>query len=140
MPVDSGFWVLVDVFLVVGIIGLATWSIRNMVEARRGKREYLEEINRLKEELRINKELLEKTKEHYEERLKQLARIAKPAKAIAEALEAGVVKLVDVSDEGRVIPLPDGTLVCEKRHVVWPRQEEQRGESDGQREPGLAPS
>ena len=134
-PIVQNF--LINLLLLIVII-MAVMVTAFMIADRKSdkkRKQCIEEKKQLLKELELTQQLLQETKEKYEEKIRQLTKLAKPLMSIGEALESGVIIIKHAKDGGRVIPLPDGTLVCDKGHVIYPQVEE-----DGQREPGLAPS
>ena len=100
------------------ILTMVTVVLYILYSIRSRKTRYVERIRELEKQLDLSSRLLEETRKRCEEDVKRLTRMDRPARAVLEALESGLVRLVHEDDGGRVMVLQDGTLVCEKGHLV----------------------
>lgn len=112
---------LIMITWIIGLFVLITAGIYLLAGIKNRNKHYRERIRELEKQLEDLRELNTRQKEYYERELKRLTKISDAMRSLFAALEEGVIELRHTEDGGRVTLLLDGTLVCEKRHIVYPK-------------------
>ena len=116
--INQTLLIIIESLGIMAIITMITAVVYALSSIKYRKNRYTERIKELEKQLELSNKLLEETRKRCEDDVKRLTQLSRPAKALLDALEKGEVKLVHEADNGRVIVLPDGTLVCDKGHVI----------------------
>jgi len=91
---------------------------------RNPKKQFEEEIRRLREQLKTYQELLEAREKECKARIKEISERAVMLEGLNTAIKSGKVKLKCAQHDADVTVLVDGTIICSEGHRIWPPSEE----------------
>ena len=117
---------LILITWILGLFVLVTAGIYLLAGIKNRNKYYKEKIKELKDQVDWYRELLEEQKKHYQEEIRKLTKISSAVKSLVAALDEGLIEIRHVEDNGKVVVLKDGTLVCDKGHVVYPKPDKQQ--------------
>ena len=130
IEVVSDIQIFIDMIFKLGIlaIGFAALAILHQhreKELSEERKRFVERINELKSQVDEYRQRINELNEKHRVELEHYTRINKMLEELKKAIDNNAIRLTCPSHQTYASILVDGTIICEKGHRIWPREDKE---------------